>query len=162
MLTVVYRSESVALLPFSELTDICLKSAMKNQRLGITGFLVEWEGVFLQVLEGPDEAVATLYDRIREDSRHRDVETLLYDAGHDRPSFVFWAMNFGPLNDGAMAMAVLGDVSGVEEFRRRTHEPDFALEVLSRAYAHACEVADVDSIVKEFIQGAIPNFTEVA
>ncbi|NYZ11768.1 BLUF domain-containing protein [Azospirillum sp. RWY-5-1] len=158
MLTIMYRSEAATLLPFSELTQICLTSAHKNRALGITGFLIEFDGIFLQVLEGESDAVDRLYDRIRADPRHRNVELLLREAGDTGRSFGFWAMNFGPLNDHDFWRGVFGRPMGLPEFARRSHDPDFALEVLSRAYLHACTVADINPSVRDFVHGAIPSF----
>lgn len=158
MLTIMYRSEAVALLPFSELTRICIDSAHKNRGLGITGFLIEFEGIFLQVLEGEPDAVGTLYDRIGADPRHRNVELLLREVGDTGRSFGFWAMNFGPLNDEDFWRGVFGKPMGRAEFALRSHDPDFALEVLSRAYLHACAVADINPSVRDFVHGAIPSF----
>lgn len=158
MLTVVYRSEAMSLLPFSALADICLLSAKKNQRLGITGFLVEFEGIFLQVLEGEREKVNALYRQISADPRHHNVELLACDQTDARPNFGFWAMNFGPLNNAMFWNAVLGPKMGAEEFRQRSHDPEFALEVLSRAYIHACTIADVDPVFRDFVIGTVPRF----
>lgn len=158
MLTIMYRSEAAALLPFSELTRICIASAHKNRALGITGFLIEFEGIFLQVLEGEPDAVGALYDRICADPRHRKVELLLREVGDAGRSFGFWAMNFGPLNDDDFWRGVFGRPIDQTEFARRSHDPDFVLKVLSRAYLHACTVADINPSVRDFVHGAIPSF----
>jgi hypothetical protein len=44
-----------------------------NARLGVTGALYFDGAQFFQVLEGPQNAVAILYDRIRKDPRHDQV-----------------------------------------------------------------------------------------
>lgn len=162
MLTIMYRSEAVALLPFTDLTNICIASAHKNRALGITGFLIEFEGIFLQVLEGEPEAVDALYARICRDTRHRNVELLLREVGDAGRSFGFWAMNFGPLNDDDFWRGVFGSPMDRHEFARRSHDPDFALEVLSRAYLHACTVADINPSVRDFVHGSIPTFADAA
>lgn len=153
MLTILYRSDAVALLPFSELMTICIDSARPNRTLGITGFLVEHEGTFLQVLEGEEEAVDALYTRIREDTRHRNVELLLREHSGTGRSFGFWAMNVGPLNDSAFRRAVLDTPMDAVEFARRSHGAAFALDILSRAYVHACAVAGSDPMVSHFLRG---------
>lgn len=164
MLTILYRSDAATLLPFSELMAICIESARRNRMLGITGFLVEHEGTFLQVLEGEEEAVDALYARIREDTRHRNVELLLRERRGTGRSFGFWAMNVGPLNDGAFRRAVMDTPMDAPrdaaEFARRTHGPVFALDILSRAYVHACAVAVSDPMVNHFLRGdaeAVPG-----
>ena len=158
MLTIAYRSEAIDRLPYSALADICLFSARKNRELGVTGFLVEFEGIFLQVLEGEAEVVEPLYARIAADPRHRNVELLLRETSAGQPNFGFWAMNFGPLDTPTFWQAVFGSPIRIEEFRRRSHDADFALDVLARAYMHACIAADVDAATRDLVRGNIPCF----
>lgn len=153
MLTILYPSDAVALLPFSKLMTIRIDSARRNRTLGITGFLVEHEGTLLQVLEGEPEAVDGLYARIRQDTRHRNVELLPREHGGTGHSFGFWAMNVGPLNDDAFRRAVLDTPMDGAEFTRRSHDPAFALDILSRAHVHACAVAGSDPMVGHFLRG---------
>jgi len=160
MLSLLYRSQAVALLPQSELTDICLRSARKNQRLGITGFLVEYGGVFLQILEGEPGTVESLYAEILRDPRHHDVELLLREEGKGKPNFGFWAMNYGPLDDPRFWEDAFGMPMDAGDFNQRSRDPDFALDVLSRAYLNAFAVADVDSAVRAFVYGRLPNHLE--
>lgn len=157
-LAIVYRSEAVSRLSYVTIADLCLQSARNNQRLGITGFLVEFEGVFLQVIEGDPDQVEALYARIVADPRHRNVELLLREAVHDQPNFGFWAMNFGPLDTPTFWRAVFGAPVNVPEFLHRSHDADFALNVLTRAYMHTCIVAEVDPAVHAITHGAIPQF----
>ncbi|WP_199235237.1 BLUF domain-containing protein [Azospirillum sp. TSA6c] len=156
MLTIVYRSEAIDRLPYSALADICLFSARKNSEQGITGFLVEFGGIFLQVLEGEAEAVDQLFARIVDDPRHRDVTPLLRETAGGAPEFGFWAMNFGPLDTPTFWQAIFGTPMRSEEFRQRSHGVGFARDVLSRAYMHACIVADVDPAARDMVRGNIP------
>ncbi|MBP2300275.1 BLUF domain-containing protein [Azospirillum picis] len=157
MLTILYRSDAVEKLPYTALADICLRSARKNRDLGITGFLVELDGIFLQVLEGEAAATDELYARIAADPRHRGVELLLREASAGQPNFGFWAMNFGPLDTPTFWQAVFGGSISRGEFRRRSHDADFALTVLSRAYMHASILADIDEGTRTLIRGTIPS-----
>ncbi|WP_109110471.1 BLUF domain-containing protein [Azospirillum sp. TSO35-2] len=159
MLTIVYRSEAVARLPYTAMVDICLQSARNNRRLGVTGFLVEFEGVFLQVLEGEPAVVEELYARIAADRRHQRVELLLRETSSGQPNFGFWAMNFGPLDTPTFWQAVFGSPVRIEEFHRRSRDIDFVLDVLARAYMHACIVADIDPATRELVRGSIPCLT---
>ena len=47
-----------------------------NPKREIGGVLHYGHGYFLQVLEGPEEEVDALYQKISSDSRHQDVRTL--------------------------------------------------------------------------------------
>lgn len=141
VLTIIYRSDAISTLPLSALTELCADSARENQRLGITGFLVEYRGVFLQVLEGEEEVVDGLYARIAKDPRHHAVTPLIRESALRR-NFGFWAMNLGPLNDPSLWDAVLGRPMDGAEFRRRSYDAAFAIDVLTRSYVHACVAAD--------------------
>nr|WP_247886976.1 BLUF domain-containing protein [Azospirillum sp. SYSU D00513] len=157
VLTLAYRSDAVQLLPFSEITDICLQSAHRNQERGITGFLVEYEGTFMQILEGAAGPVTDLYASIIRDRRHHGIKTLMMTRHDGPPRHGFWAMNYGPLNTESFWRAVLDEPMDPALFRERSHEPDFALEVLGRAYEQACNRAKLSPAVRHLIRAAIPQ-----
>lgn len=74
---------------------ILAKSRKNNAERGIVGGLLFGDGCFLQCLEGADEAVDALFERIRTDSRHRDV-TVLSRKMIARTSFGDWSMKYAP------------------------------------------------------------------
>ncbi|GLR81201.1 BLUF domain-containing protein (plasmid) [Azospirillum oryzae] len=152
MLTLLYRSDAVSLLPFSALADICVRSSAKNRRLDITGFLIEHEGTFLQVLEGEPKAVNELFDRISHDERHCNMAVLGRWERTGR-SFGFWAMNFGPLDDPSFWQGEFADLRDGDAFRRKSSDADTALAVLCRAYAFAGMVAGSDPVIGGFVMG---------
>ena len=59
--------------------------------MGVTGLLCQGQGFFFQVLEGERSQVNTLYKRICLDTRHKDVELLLYEEISER-RFKQWSM----------------------------------------------------------------------
>ena len=69
---------STAARPFgpAEFERLLLQSRIYNFSENIGGVLLQAEPQFLQVLEGPEQAVAELYSRIAADPRHRAVRTL--------------------------------------------------------------------------------------
>lgn len=77
LLEIVYMSSTVtAAFPETALGDILASSRRRNAGLGVTGVLLYQAGTFVQLLEGPPEAVRHLYqDRIQADSRHRGFVT---------------------------------------------------------------------------------------
>lgn len=58
-----------------QLHEILDASKRNNEDLGITGNLVHGGGMFLQVLEGPDNNVLRTYWKILSDARHTDSTT---------------------------------------------------------------------------------------
>ncbi|MBV9829294.1 MAG: BLUF domain-containing protein [Alphaproteobacteria bacterium] len=93
MLTLVYVSSATELLTEHELLELLRHSRRNNAELGITGLLLHIGGNFMQALEGPDEAVEALYNRIGADPRHRQVRTILRMASAHR-MFSDWNMGF--------------------------------------------------------------------
>lgn len=69
------------------------KSVAYNAAHDIRGALYYDHDMFFQVLEGPKEAVKTLFDAIRADGRHEDV-TLLVVESVDTALFDPWEMKF--------------------------------------------------------------------
>lgn len=77
--------------PLTTLRDIVKQSRARNAASGVTGFMA-FDGLgFLQVLEGPEDAVRETYERIGRDRRHRDV-TLLGTRSIERRDFPDWHM----------------------------------------------------------------------
>lgn len=74
-----------------ELAPILLASRRNNDRDAITGFLYADGRRFLQVLEGPQEAVEQAFARIAADPRHCAIVTLSRRA-IDAREFGDWAM----------------------------------------------------------------------
>lgn len=86
---------SAATEPFDDdaLIELLTRSRASNTAAGVTGMLLYDEGSFLQILEGPEEAVREAYERIGRDPRHTDT-TLLYRATAESRQFEDWAMGF--------------------------------------------------------------------
>jgi hypothetical protein len=93
MFRLVYRSRSA--IPVAEraagLGEIFATARRNNRNLDVTGALMISDGAFVQVLEGDEAAVRSLYARISADERHRDV-TLLKEESVDGRTFGRWAM----------------------------------------------------------------------
>lgn len=112
--TLLYRSHATRELDERDLLPILMTSMRNNARVGVTGLLLygpprplpapdpdappssvvipfEGPGVFVQWLEGPEEAVRATYERIHADARHADVE-ILGESGRDRRLFPHWSM----------------------------------------------------------------------
>lgn len=95
MLTITFAS--TASVEFSEQDFAVQLASMKsrNENLAITGLLIYRSGRFIHVLEGPDEAVRTLYASYLADPRHRDTQ-LLADNSITERNFTSWTVNYQP------------------------------------------------------------------
>ena len=73
------------------LDNILKTSRSNNLEVGVTGNLVCHSDLFLQMLEGPSEAVGRLYERILADTRHADI-VKLGDEKSEMKLFPSWSM----------------------------------------------------------------------
>lgn len=93
----VYISTASSLLTEEELTNILTRSRQKNSALGITGILLYFNGNIIQVLEGQQDQVARVYERIKRDPRHNQLIEL-YKNPIEHRSFPAWLMGFKTLS----------------------------------------------------------------
>ena len=94
---VAYVSYATRVLPRSELDALLETSQRNNQRDGISGLLVYDAGAFLQVFEGPTDAVEALVRRIETDDRHESIAFLSAGPITER-YFVGWGMDLANLD----------------------------------------------------------------
>jgi hypothetical protein len=97
MITLVYVSASTQHFSDSELVDLLTKAREKNTQLDVSGMLVYHDGNFLQVLEGPEQAVKSLFETINQDKRHRTV-IKLFERPIAQRQFKDWSMAFRQLD----------------------------------------------------------------
>jgi hypothetical protein len=112
------------------LGTILLDARRCNMRDGITGTLIVRQDLFLQLLEGPAEAVDAAYKRISRDDRHINVRQLTRRDVSER-LFPDWAMRHDPARswmwsmdevaDGAVQRASEAEILNV--FERLRYEP---------------------------------------
>ena len=79
----------------SVLNGVLLDARRCNRRDGVTGALVCRQDIYLQLLEGPAEAVRASFGRISRDDRHTDVRLHVSRSVSDR-MFGQWAMLHDP------------------------------------------------------------------
>ena len=75
---IVYTSIATEPLGKTELMELLKGSVRRNLQAGITGALLYYDGTFMQVLEGEQDAVVALYSKIRHDPRHHHVMPLIH------------------------------------------------------------------------------------
>jgi hypothetical protein len=89
----IYASAATRNFDAIDLTALLMMARQKNESLDITGMLVYHDDSFLQVLEGEETAVDSLYQHIIRDDRHTKC-TLLLRTFIDRRNFGDWSMGF--------------------------------------------------------------------
>ena len=78
------------------LQEILEVSRRNNPKIGITGMLIALDNCFLQLLEGEQETVQALYEKISKDERHFKIVSIHKDLVAKR-SFENWSMGFKSL-----------------------------------------------------------------
>lgn len=86
-----YVSRAVGPQTTTMTSSILAQAQANNQAQDITGVLCQGQGFFFQVIEGQRSRVNALYRRICADTRHQDVDMLLYEEIRER-RFGQWSM----------------------------------------------------------------------
>lgn len=82
--TIIYRSHIADDVPVKILEELAVKANKVNELFDVTGILLFNGTHFFQVLEGPEKAVRTIYDRLCDDSRHHNIVELMRDYAPSR------------------------------------------------------------------------------
>ena len=103
-----YRSHSLCRSD-ADVAQILHQARTNNAALEITGALMLYEDWFSQVLEGPEQAVKAVFERIKADPRHNSVEVIDSKAV-DHRAFEHWKMAYvGEHGEADIPMMAIGD-----------------------------------------------------
>jgi len=94
---IIYISTANAQLTEDALLEILSGSQQRNAKRNITGLLLHADGNIIQVIEGPEDAVKALYEKISKDPRHRGV-TLISSRVVNARDFPEYKMGFKRAN----------------------------------------------------------------
>lgn len=97
MFHIIYLSSAVTALSSHQLLEILESSRKRNESHGITGALFYHDGNVLQVIEGAEAEVRSLFSKIKADSRHRGI-TVLFQEAIPKREFAKWTMAFYDLD----------------------------------------------------------------
>lgn len=92
----VYVSSAKTKFSKAELEALLDQSRQKNARLGLSGILLYHDGNFMQLLEGEENQVRSLYAHIARDPRHHGCMILISGQVAER-TFPGWTMGFRDL-----------------------------------------------------------------
>ncbi|RPD94646.1 diguanylate phosphodiesterase [Candidatus Pantoea deserta] len=82
--TIIYRSHLSDDVPVKTLDNLATDANKINETFDVTGILLFDGTHFFQLLEGSDEAVRAIYERICADKRHHNLVELMYDYSPSR------------------------------------------------------------------------------
>lgn len=98
MFRITYLSRPAEGLRHTDLDTILAQARRGNSSLGITGLLVFTGDIFFQVLEGQQNDVERVFDKVFMDPRHRQIRVLQRGNCAAR-RFKKWSMGFRQLNE---------------------------------------------------------------
>ncbi len=101
ILRLLYTSQAHIDLSEAEVLEILRTSRVNNAKTRITGILCYSQRDFIQVLEGPEKNVLSLYTKIVEDSRHTGCKLVSIDLSGKR-IFESWSMGYINVSDTKM------------------------------------------------------------
>jgi len=109
----IYCSAATSALKPAELQSLLDECRRKNAAAGISGMLLYHSGSFFQVLEGEQETVDALYEKINLDKRHRRTTKIIFEP--------IEARNFGAWTMGcpALSSTQLAQIPGLNDFFAR-------------------------------------------
>lgn len=129
----VYRSRVTRWPAEADLKRLLLQAQARNRSEQLSGLLIYDNGRFFQWLEGPQEALGRVWEAIRRDPRHTEVELL---GRHGIPVRMFggWEMKFACRP--SLGLPGLHGLPGLlspppEAFDHLSHRPDDAPAVLA-------------------------------
>ncbi|SKB68035.1 Sensors of blue-light using FAD [Salegentibacter holothuriorum] len=127
-----YVSRQSHVISDKDLKNLLQKSRNNNTRIGVTGMLIYFQGIFIQYLEGEQENVDWLYSKIAKDKRHQSIIEL--DSGYSKErAFSDWSMAFKKLQkDEAFEILGYKDLETAQLFENKQNpEEQPALSLLN-------------------------------
>lgn len=91
MRVLVYKSVATDLFDSDRIDDLCRQAIIFNNSKGITGLLIYHEKIFFQWIEGAEDDIFLLYEKLKRDPRHQYLREILYTPSASR-QFNEWGM----------------------------------------------------------------------
>ena len=93
LIELTYVSEPAQGMSFLGLMRLLYHSYLRNLKLEITGALIFENNQFGQVIEGPEDVIESLWEKIQKDDRHKNIRLIERKSIASR-SFQKWTMVF--------------------------------------------------------------------
>lgn len=129
----IYTSSATPALNDFALREIAQSSSYNNQQLGITGLLLFHEGSIMQILEGDEMSVYSLYGKVMRDNRHTGCMILSTRESQQR-EFSNWFMGYKNVSSSSGVDTLFNlNKRNLATIMPRT--PSEELETLTQTYA---------------------------
>lgn len=128
----VYASTARKVMSEEALFELLNIARDNNEKLQITGFLVYHSAVFLQYLEGPEEAVKSLFSKICQDPRHSACTILLESTAENRIAEQ-WSMAYKKIDEiNPELMQKLVEITNAYQDKQDMSDRDKIMDLLRR------------------------------
>jgi uncharacterized membrane protein (DUF373 family) len=122
MIQILYISVATDPMSSEELVRLLQQCRESNASKGVTGMLLYGNATFLQVLEGDEEVIEELLEKIRRDPRHRDLQ-VLYRKKIEQRQYSDWSMGFKRISNKELAQ-----VEGLRYFNENDFNSSYLTE----------------------------------
>ncbi|MEQ8909990.1 MAG: BLUF domain-containing protein [Vicingaceae bacterium] len=116
-----------------DIDNLLKQSERNNKKKHITGCLLYSQPEFIQLLEGEQEEVEELYQKIKQDERHQAV-TLLSSNQCEKRTFPNWLMAYHKLDDSEPEDQKV--IHNFNLFAKVTQQPTESYDVFWRMVNH--------------------------
>ena len=94
---IIYLSSAIKLFTDEEINNLLQISRLNNELKDITGLLLYSEGNFIQILEGSKVDIQETFEKIKLDTRHKNIITIINEPIKNR-TFSDWRMGYSLLD----------------------------------------------------------------
>jgi hypothetical protein len=136
-ISLIYVSTATAGVDTQVLQQIASVNTRNNVAEGITGALLFHRGQFIQVLEGPRDAVSRCMQRIMCDERHHDVQLMRCDVVQERQ---FWEWSNRLLQATPSVQGKVEELFDVVRFGLEPHAAARAIDLIQQLAARGTRV----------------------
>lgn len=143
-LVYISRITSTGLSGASTLNDIAETAIINNKLDQVTGILCYGNGYFFQCVEGSEQALTNLKNRILMDDRHKDMRTLDFSAITDR-RFTSWSLRSIILERWMTSDPKVKALMPFRPYAWNSFEWREFLDILRDYYEEQGKMGDVDS-----------------
>ena len=100
---IIYTSQASEQFNKRSLLDLLHTSRGYNTIDNISGVLMHRDGYFLQIIEGEQDVIEDLFQRINNDTRHKNIKMIL-DRSVESRLFSNWAMGCADFDEPELSM----------------------------------------------------------
>jgi hypothetical protein len=135
---------------------ILAKSRANNRKNALVGVLYFGDGCFFQCLEGEESAINTLYAKLEQDPRHKDLKIISHKV-ITALSFQDWSMKYVPVEQAMTALLMSKGMSSFDPYLFDPALTQRVIELLLRANEQSEPAAPVAKAAQQVTPAPLPE-----